>query len=78
MQVQRIPFTDVPQFSQKDVAYATQNPAITSFAKYPVTLDAFEQVIADKEKDNTNRELLVKILLELLYTYLLISMKSLA
>ena len=58
MQIDRIPFANVPQFSQRDVAYATGQEDLVPFRKYPVTLDAFEQVMADKTKDNTDRELL--------------------
>lgn len=63
MQITRIPFEEVPQFSQRDVAYATGAPDLRPFFKYPVTLEAFADVMADKAKDNTDRKLLVDVLL---------------
>ena len=64
MQIDRIPFPDVPQFSDKDIAYATADERLRPFYKYDVTLEAFEQVIADKARDNTDRQLLVDVLSE--------------
>ena len=63
MQISRIPFEEVPQFSQRDVAYATEAEDLKPFYKYPVTLGAFADVMADKAKDNTDRKLLVDELL---------------
>ncbi|MEL6274520.1 MAG: bacillithiol biosynthesis cysteine-adding enzyme BshC, partial [Bacteroidota bacterium] len=60
MNITRIPFQEVPQFSDRDVAYATQDDRLRPFYKYPVTLDAFAEVFADKAKDETNRQLLVE------------------
>lgn len=62
MEVQLIPFNQVPQFSAKDIAYATQDSRLKPFFKYAVTEKSFEQVIADKQKDHTDRELLVRVL----------------
>jgi len=64
MHIQRIPFTEIPQFSHKDIAYATAHPALRPFYKYDVSADSFKQVIADKRKDQTDRALLVKVLQE--------------
>lgn len=64
MQIDRIPFPEVPQFSQRDVAYATGADDLKPFYKYPVTLKAFGQVMKDKAKDNTDRALLVRELTE--------------
>ncbi|MEM9525865.1 MAG: bacillithiol biosynthesis cysteine-adding enzyme BshC [Bacteroidota bacterium] len=64
MPIDRIPFPEVPQFSQRDVAYATGADDLKPFYKYPVTLKAFGQVMSDKAKDNTDRNLLVKELSE--------------
>ncbi|PPK86480.1 bacillithiol biosynthesis cysteine-adding enzyme BshC [Neolewinella xylanilytica] len=63
MKIERIPFTEVPQFSQRDVAYATENEALRPFYKYGVTKAAFASVIEDKAADETDRELLVDTLL---------------
>ena len=58
MQIDRVPFSEVPQFSARDRAYAEGNPALTPFANYEVALTTFGEVIQDKSKDNTDRELL--------------------
>ena len=63
MHTERIPFAQVPQFSARDVAYATADPALRPFYKYDVTLDAFARVMADKAADATDRQLLVTELL---------------
>ncbi|MEM8586170.1 MAG: bacillithiol biosynthesis BshC, partial [Bacteroidota bacterium] len=57
---QRIPFTQVPQFSSRDVAYATADSRLQSFYKYEVSLEAFERVFADKASDQVDRELLAE------------------
>ncbi len=64
MEILKIPFQKVNAFSDKDIAYATENAALRSFYKYDVTLDAFAEVIADKKKDQTNRTVLVEVLRE--------------
>lgn len=63
MQISRIPFAEVPQFSRRDVAYATGHSDFAPFIKYPVTADAFADVMRDKAEDKTNRQLLVDELL---------------
>lgn len=63
MHIDRIPFAEVPQFSRRDVAYATGHKDFRPFYKYPVTLDAFAKVMKDKAKDATDRKLLVDELL---------------
>ncbi len=62
VKVKWIPFSDVPQLAYKDVAYTTEKSAIRPFFKYPVELDVFGQVIADKEREPTDRRTLVKVL----------------
>jgi bacillithiol biosynthesis cysteine-adding enzyme BshC len=62
MQIKRIPFPQVPQFSEKDVAYAEQNPALRSFYKYDVNIESFGQIIEDKRKDPVDRAMLVQVL----------------
>ncbi|MEO0732303.1 MAG: bacillithiol biosynthesis cysteine-adding enzyme BshC [Bacteroidota bacterium] len=64
MQIDRVPFPDVPQFSARDVAYATAAPELRPFYQYEVSLEAFGEVMVDKAGDNTDRELLVQDLLE--------------
>ncbi len=62
MQIHHIPFDDVPYFSERDLAYTTQTPSLKPFYQYPVSIDAFPQIIEDKKKDNTDRELLYRTL----------------
>lgn len=64
MHIHRIPYQQIPQFSNKDIAYAVGNPALRPFYQYEVSIDAFEQVIEDKKKDYTDRQLLVSVLRE--------------
>ncbi|MTB52148.1 bacillithiol biosynthesis cysteine-adding enzyme BshC [Lewinella sp. W8] len=63
MQIDRIPFPEVPQFSQRDVAYSIGKEDLRPFYQYPVTRDAFGEVMADKAKDPIDRDLLVRELL---------------
>lgn len=60
--VNRIPFKQVEQLSQKDIAYATKHPNLRPFYKYETTLAAFDKVMADKRQDATNRSVLVDVL----------------
>jgi bacillithiol synthase len=62
MDIQKIPFSDVPQLSSRDIAYATAHPKLRPFYKYEVTLEAFAKVIADKQKDTSNRVVLTEVL----------------
>ena len=62
MEVQCIPFQQVPQFSGKDVAYATGHPALRPFFKYDVSLESFADIIRDKQQASTDRDLLVRVL----------------
>lgn len=59
MRIERVPFEEVPQFSTRDVAYATGSEDLAPFQKYAVSLKAFAQVIADKAHDDIDRDLLV-------------------
>lgn len=60
--INRFPFQQIDQLSQKDVAYATKNPKLRPFYKYEANLASFEEVIADKAKDSINRAVLVEVL----------------
>ncbi len=62
--VEKIPFEQVPQLSDRDVAYVANNEKLRPFFKYPVTLDAFGDIFQDKAKDQTDRTTLVKVLKE--------------
>lgn len=60
--INRFPFPQIEQLSQKDVAYATKNPKLRPFYKYEANLASFGEVIADKAKDTINRAVLVEVL----------------
>ncbi|NJL75905.1 MAG: bacillithiol biosynthesis cysteine-adding enzyme BshC [Saprospiraceae bacterium] len=62
MQILKFPFEDVPQFADRDRAYALKYPTLRPFYKYEVNLQTFAQVFQDKSKELINREVLVKVL----------------
>lgn len=64
IQVEKIPFEAFPQLSKKDIAYYNEHSNLRPFYKYPVNLKAFNEVIKDKQKDATNRALLIEALTE--------------
>lgn len=64
MEIQKIPYDKIPQFSSKDIAYLSESPALRPFYKYPPKISSFPDVILDKQKDLTDRALLVKVLQE--------------
>lgn len=62
MQKKYIPFGQIDYLSKSDVAYAQNSPTLRPFYKYDVSLESFGQVIADKQKDQTNRAVLYQVL----------------
>lgn len=64
MEICKVPFDQIPQLSEKDIAYATEQDGLRPFYKYEVSLDAFGQIIEDKKGDKTDRETLVRVLEE--------------
>ena len=44
-----LPFSQVPQLSKADIAYATSDERLTPFYAYPPRLDSFDQIILEKE-----------------------------
>ena len=59
----KLDYTDIPQFSDKDIKYQTEDPAYQDFYKYPVKIEAFEQVIKERERFDIDRELLVNTII---------------
>jgi len=57
-----IPFEDLSQISDKDLAYVNQDPRLRPFYKYDTNLNEFEAVIKDKQADKTERKLLSNVL----------------
>ena len=64
MRLHWIPFNEIPQFSYKDTSYTNGLDALRPFYNYPVSIEAFQQVIADKSKETINRDVLVAVLEE--------------
>ncbi len=62
MQITKIPFSDIPQFSQKDKDYALEADYLRPFFKYGVKIESFPNIIQAKEKKFTNRTALVQAL----------------
>lgn len=63
MDILKKPFQDIPQFSAKDIAYATQHDKLKPFYKYPVQIESFPKVIQDKKSDSIDRTVLADTLL---------------
>ena len=59
MTIERIPYAEVPQFSDRDVAYASGREDLRPFYTYPVTIDAFADVLEQRSQQPTDRDLLV-------------------
>lgn len=64
MPVTHLEFNTFPQFSAMDLAYATERAGLKNFYKYEPELASFAQAITDKQKDNTDRTLLVERLMD--------------
>ncbi|MEM9991340.1 MAG: bacillithiol biosynthesis cysteine-adding enzyme BshC, partial [Bacteroidota bacterium] len=62
MKIVQVPFKDVPQFSERDKAYTTSSEMLRPFYAHEVHLEAFQEVIARKQKAKVNRPLLVEVL----------------
>jgi len=59
-----IPYSEVPQVSSRDKAYAREDESLRPFYKYPVSIESFAQIIEDKKKESINRKVLVDVLIE--------------
>lgn len=64
MKITHCNFGEVSQFSPTDIAIATQDARLQHFIKYTPSIESFGQVIEDKKKDQTDRNLLVDTLKE--------------
>lgn len=62
MQKSLLPFTQVPQLSKSDVAYATGDARLRPFYSYLPELDSFEQIIQERENRDYPRQDLVQAL----------------
>ncbi len=57
-----IPYEDLSQISDKDLAYVNKDPRLRPFYKYDASLNEFEAILKDKQADKTNRTLLTSVL----------------
>jgi len=60
--VSDIPLSSIPGFSKLVGQYLAGNPELRHLYKYDFNIDAFAQIIANKANDNTDRDLLVRVL----------------
>ena len=60
--VSQIPLQSIPGFSKLVGQYLSGNPELKHLYKYDFNIDSFAQIIADKANDNTDRDLLVRVL----------------
>jgi len=63
MRLKEIDFTEVGQFSTRDKDYTLNSEKFSEFLAYPFKFEAFKKIIEDRQKLNTDRELLVSQLL---------------
>lgn len=64
MQIQHIPFADVPQLSRRDLAYASQAAELRPFYEYAPTLEGLRAAIDARADYPTDRALLQQVLRE--------------
>ena len=64
MNTYRIPFSEIPQLSERDKAYAAGQEPLRAFFKYEPSIESFQQLIEDKQKDSTNRAVLKQVMLQ--------------
>lgn len=62
MQVERIPFKDVPQFSTRDKAYVLADSKLRPFYEHPVQLEQFAAVMEARDQSQPDRALLHRVL----------------
>ncbi len=62
MKIFKIPYPKIPLLANRDVKYIIEDPSLRPFYKYPVTIEAFQEVIEDKSKELTDRTTLVEVL----------------
>ena len=64
METTKLDFSKIPQLSKKDVAYVAEDPALSPFYKYKVRIENFREVIANKEIEEIDRQVIVDVLNE--------------
>ena len=64
MQKINIPYAAINYLSKSDKAYANNDKTLRPFYKYDVSIDSFQQIIEDKQKESTDRKALYKVISE--------------
>ncbi len=62
MDITRLPFSAFPMLSKFDIAYSEHTHLFEKYYAYPVDIQSFEKIIADKSEGEMNRALLVSVL----------------
>jgi bacillithiol biosynthesis cysteine-adding enzyme BshC len=62
MKSTEVPFSETGFFSNLVLDYLAAKPRLDSFYKYPVSLDSFSKIIADKKSQKIDRKTLVDVL----------------
>jgi len=62
LEIHRLPFSEVPQFSSRDRAYVAEEAALRPFYLHPPALEQFAEVIAIRETHQPDRQTLVEVL----------------
>lgn len=57
-----LPFSEIPQLSKTDIAYATEDERLAPFYTYPPQLDSFARILLEKERLEYPRADLVEVL----------------
>ncbi len=57
-----VPYSQTGFFSNLVLDYLAGKPRLNGFYKYPVSLESFSKIIADKKNTETNRNILVSVL----------------
>ena len=60
MDIQHIPFSQTNLFSKLILDYISHNENVEAFYNYEVSIDAIEKIIADKQKETIDRNVLVE------------------
>lgn len=62
MEILSLPYQHIPQLASKDLAYATQNPALRPFFNHEPTLEGFGAYLLERSNFSVDRPLLVATL----------------
>ena len=58
--IKSIPFSETHLFSKLILDYISNDKKVKPFSNYDLSIDAIEQIIQDKKKENIDRKVLVE------------------